>query len=51
MKLIKRISSVLAAGAVLSAFAVSAGAETGESAAICGDFGVWTDIAGENGTT
>lgn len=51
MKLIKRISSVLAAGAVLSAFAVSAGAETGESAAVSGDFGVWTDIAGENGTT
>lgn len=51
MKLIKKMTSVLAAGVILSAFAVSAGAETGEAAEETGDFGVWTDIAGADGTT
>lgn len=51
MKLIKKMTSVLAAGVILSALAVSAGAETGEAAEETGDFGVWTDIAGADGTT
>lgn len=51
MKLIKKMTSVLAAGVILSAVAVSASAETNEAGAETGDFGVWTDIAGENGTT
>lgn len=48
MKLFKRMTSVIAAGAVLSAFAVSAGAENASEAA---DNGIWNEIAGENGTT
>lgn len=49
MKFIKKMTSVLAAGAVLSALAATAGAAEAETATEGN--GVWNDIAGENGTT
>lgn len=54
MKLINRMTSLIAAGAVLSVFALTASAETAESAESethFGTTGAWADIAGETSTT
>lgn len=51
MKFIRKMTSVLAAGAVLSAMAATAGAATSESAAEPGYTGIWPEIAGENSTS
>ncbi|MCM1334559.1 MAG: hypothetical protein NC237_05845 [Eubacterium sp.] len=47
MKLFKKIAAVLSAGTVIASFGVGASAEGVPS----GDFGIWDEIAGENGTT
>ena len=49
MKLINRMTSLIAAGAVLSVFALTASAETAESH--FGTTGAWSDIAGETSTS
>ena len=53
MKLTTKMTSVFAAGVIFSALAASASAAASEAAdaADAADFGVWTEIAGENGTT
>ena len=59
MKLINTMTSILAAGAVLSAFAAAASAETAETSETAetaetsafGTTGAWSDIAGETSTS
>ncbi len=51
MKFIKKMTSALAAGVILSSVAVSAGAATSEAETGSGETGIWPEIAGENGIT
>lgn len=51
MKLINKMASMLFAGIIMTSLTVSASAENGSIGISSDDFGVWTEIAGENGTS